>query len=100
MAQDPKAALTALLGDEAKLTEIAQGIMKELDTDKSGSLEFNEVKNLITGFCKEANVPAEKMPSEADMRKAFDALDTDKSGAVETGELVPLVKGIIQDMVN
>ena len=72
--------------------------MKQLDTDKSGSLEFPEVKKMIDDFTKGA--PPDKRPSESEIKEAFNKLDTDGSGALELQELVPLVRGIIQDMVN
>ncbi len=98
-AADPKAQLEALLADTPKLTEIAQGLMTELDEDKSGKLEFGEVEKLIQSFCKDNGCPPDKYPSKAEIQKAFDALDTDKSGSVETKELIPLVKDIITDLV-
>lgn len=72
--------------------------MKQLDTDKSGKLEFPEVRKMIDDFTKGA--PSDKKPTEQDIRQAFDKLDTDGSGALELVELIPLVKGIIQDMIK
>ena len=67
MAQNnPKAALQALLNDHTKLTMVAQEVMKQLDVDGSGKLEFPEVKKMIDDFTKGA--PPDKRPSEDEIR--------------------------------
>ena len=66
MAQNPKAALQALLNDQTKLTMVAQEVMKQLDVDGSGKLEFPEVKKMIDDFTKGA--PPDKRPSEDEIR--------------------------------
>ena len=62
----PKAALQALLNDHSKLTLVAAEVMKQLDVDGSGMLEFPEVKKMIDDFTKGA--PPDKRPSEDEIR--------------------------------
>ena len=95
-----KAALEALLKDEAKLTEIATNVMKSLDKDGSGKLEFAEIKAMVTGFMKDANVPADKMPTDEAIQAEFKKMDSDGSGSVEAKELVPMVKAILTEMLQ
>ena len=63
---NPKAALQALLNDQTKLTMVAREVMKQLDVDGSGCLEFPEVKKMIDDFTKGA--PPDKRPSEDEIR--------------------------------
>ena len=65
-ANNPKVALQALLNDQAKLTMVAKEVMKQLDVDGSGMLEFPEVKKMIDDFTKGA--PPDKRPSEDEIR--------------------------------
>ena len=69
MAQNPKSALQALLNDNEKLTQVATEVMKQLDDDNSGKLEFPEVKKMIDDFTKGA--PPDKRPSESEVKEAF-----------------------------
>ena len=82
-----------LLNDKAKLEQVATEVMKQLDVDGSGKLEFPEVKKMIDDFTKGA--PHDKRPTENEIKEAFKKLDTDGSGSLELPELIPLVKGII-----
>ncbi len=91
----PKESIKELLDDAKALKEMAKGLMDELDTDKSGKLEKNEVKALIIGFCKENGVPESEYPKAEDIEESFKKLDTDGSGAVDLDELIPLVKDIV-----
>ena len=68
-------------------------VMKQLDVDGSGKLEFPEVQKMINDFTKSA--PPDKRPTESEIQQAFNKLDKDGSGSLELPELVPLVKGII-----
>ena len=72
--------------------------MNWLDVDKSGTLEFPEVKKMFEDFTK--GVPMDKRPSEEEMRVHFKKLDTNGSGALELKELVPLVNGILKDIID
>jgi len=66
-------------------------VMKGLDKDGSGKLEFNEVKAMVLSFA----VNAPKQPTDDEIQKAFTDLDKDNSGSLEINELVELVKNIL-----
>eukprot|EP00938_MAST-03A_sp_MAST-3A-sp1_P006699 g6699.t1 len=74
---------------EKNLTEAElQEMIKEVDTDKSGSLDLVEFLNLMTSS---RGVGSSK-ESKAEFVKAFDDLDVDKDGVISFKDLKESVK--------
>ena len=74
---------------EKNLTEAElQEMIKEVDTDKSGSLDLVEFLNLMTS----SRGAGSSKESKAEFFKAFDDLDVDKDGVISFKDLKESVK--------
>jgi calcium-dependent protein kinase len=72
---------TKLYGKALSNLEMAK-LIEEIDTDKSGKIEFNEF--LTATFSKSKNL------NEENLREAFNKFDTDNSGKLSIQELLTL----------
>mmetsp|Transcript_18122 Transcript_18122/g.18114 ORF Transcript_18122/g.18114 Transcript_18122/m.18114 type:complete len:175 (+) Transcript_18122:910-1434(+) len=67
-----------MMGEDEAKSEVKR-IMKEVDTDKSGYIDYNE-------FIK-ATFNSQMLISKENLRAAFNIFDTDKSGTINASEL-------------
>jgi len=72
------------LGQNPTKTEI-EDMVNEVDTDRNGSIDFDE-------FCKMMTMPTKDVDFEAEMKSAFKVFDMDNSGTISLEELRKVMK--------
>jgi calcium-dependent protein kinase len=73
-----------VMGDDHAEEEVTQ-IMKEVDTDNNGYINYTE-------FLK-ASISQKTLASSQNLRRAFDLFDSDKSGSISAAELKKVLQG-------
>jgi hypothetical protein len=80
------------LSDEKTLIEFARTLFLQVDTDRSGQLEYHELQNFIIAFFSSfASAP----PPESEIHTLFLKYDTDQSGRLSFEESLNLAKDIL-----
>ena len=80
------------LSDEKTLTEFARTLFMQVDTDRSGQLEYHELQNFIIAFF---GTLGSQPPSESDIHGLFLKYDADQSGRLSFDESMSLAKDIL-----
>jgi len=83
MKKDP---LTAMIEKKAKVSKFENKIIRKYDSDKSGTLDKQEMQALLSEF---DDVPLE------DVQQAMQELDLSGDGIIQKDELVPLAIHIL-----
>lgn len=84
-----------ILSNEDKIKSIARKAFDNVDKDKSGKIDFNEISDAIKGIYNQMGLSE---PSKEDIREVFDALDTDKSGFLDFNEFTKFIKDIMSQI--
>ena len=80
------------LSDEKTLTEFARSLFIQVDTDRSGQLEYHELQNFIIAFFRTL---ASQPPQESEIHTLFLKYDADQSGRLSFEESLNLAKDIL-----
>jgi calmodulin len=91
-----KEEIQSMLDDDAKLTEVATGAFQAVDTDGSGQVDKNELKNAMTAIANDTGMDP---PSDEMVQGALDALDTSGDGKVSLDEFKVLIKQVLEALV-
>lgn len=78
-----------LSGDSLTTEEITAGLLvlfNQFDTDKSGSIDKNELKALMIDLPLRFYVDPSKIPTSSDVDTVMNALDADESGEIDFDE--------------
>ena len=73
-----------------KFTEITSSSFDKYDKDKSGYIEYSELKEVINDMAKQFNLATNV--DEDLVKKAFESLDTNKDGKLSKEEFTQLTK--------
>ena len=87
--------LVNCLAIEQEFNHVAKQAFDFVDLDKSGSIDFNELKNCMNVIS--ANINA-KPPTEEEVNLVMIRLDTDMSGKLEFEEFKVFVREIMEEM--
>ncbi|KAL9709517.1 Calmodulin [Leucoagaricus gongylophorus] len=85
--------ITSFLRDFGKSLTHAQldGIMKELDANNNGLIDFDEFVSLMSARSKATGTPLDE---ESDLREAFKVFDLDGNGTINAEELRSTMRSI------
>ena len=72
--------------------KIAKAAFDDIDTDRSGEIDSNELGKVMV---KIANQMGVMPPSKEDIQEMFDNIDTDHSGEIDFNEFKVLIKNIL-----
>mmetsp|Transcript_15693 Transcript_15693/g.28631 ORF Transcript_15693/g.28631 Transcript_15693/m.28631 type:complete len:92 (+) Transcript_15693:1364-1639(+) len=84
-----------LLNDPAKLDDVTRAVFEAIDTDKSGSIDRDELKVAMETIADEANITP---PSEDDVDHLLTTLDIDKSGSVDVDEFRHFIEEVLRGL--
>ena len=80
--------LTDVLIDESKFLEIQESIFDAIDTDNSGSLDKDEVKNFVANLLKGISQDSDNAANLLEKHKiVFAVLDDNESGEISRDDL-------------
>jgi Ca2+-binding EF-hand superfamily protein len=79
---------------DQQLEDAINAVFGKYDVDKSDSLDFGEVKNLITDAFSKLNQP--RQVTEEDVKKFAMAVDKNSDGKITRVELFAIFKQIIE----
>ena len=85
------------LSDEKTLTEFARTLFMQMDTDRSGQLEYHELQNFVVAFFTNLGTTP---PAVSEIHTMFLKYDTDKSGRLSFDESMTLAKDILQVLLT
>lgn len=79
---------------DAQLNNAIDSVFTKYDADKSGTLEYSEIKNLITDAFGKLGHPREV--TDEDVKKFGQAVDKNSDGKVSREELFQIFKQIVE----
>ena len=93
MAEEMKAQITSILGDEDKLFELAQSAFDETDTDKSGYLDKGEITVVFHQIAKDFSLGE---LSQDQIDHAWGKIESNGDGKISVHEFKPFVKMVLE----
>jgi Ca2+-binding EF-hand superfamily protein len=88
--------IRAILNDENKLNQVVRAAFDQVDTDRSGKIDKDELDKVIEIVCQDMGA---NPPSHEECMEVFNHLDTDKSGKIEFNEFKTLIKDVLKSML-
>jgi len=79
---------------DAQLNLAINTVFETYDTDKSGSLEYSEVRNLINDAFSKLGHP--RQVTDDDVKKFGQAVDKNSDGKISRDELFQIFKQIVE----
>jgi Ca2+-binding EF-hand superfamily protein len=86
-----------ILNDENKLNQVVRAAFDQVDTDRSGKIDKDELDKVIEIVCQDMGA---QPPTHEETMEVFNHLDTDKSGKIEFNEFKTLIKDVLKSMLN
>jgi Ca2+-binding EF-hand superfamily protein len=89
--------LIEMLNDPVKFEENCKQVFNEIDKNKNGKIEKNEIHkhlNELHQYLMGDNV------EEGSFEKLFESLDTDKNGVIDFEEFKPYFKSMLEKMIE
>ena len=84
----------ALLKNRTKLESTAKKGFDEVDTNRSGKIDFEEVESVLKSFARNNGLLP---PSAKDVEDVYTQLDIDKSGKIDYNEFVTFFERFLQN---
>ena len=84
-----------IIDNPRKLEQIARIAFDNVDTDKSGEIDENELKSVMRQIA--GNMGTEP-PSSEDVEEVMEYLDTDHSGKIDFSEFKVLIKDVLTNL--
>lgn len=72
-----------ILADKEKVMDLTKAVFDEVDTDGSGLIDRDELREALIKVARDAELPP---PSESDVNSIVKALDTDGTGTISLTE--------------
>ncbi len=89
--------INKLLNDDKELTKIARKAFDSVDEDKSGQIDFNELKHLFEKLSKDLGIA---LPSEEDLKAFMILVDSNNSGKIDFHEFKEIMKESLLTMMQ
>ena len=90
-------AIKDILNDADKLYEVTKIAFDCVDADKSGSIDENELENVLTQISSGMGADP---PTKEDVKEVLKYLDTDNSGKIDFNEFEVLIKDVLEAMIS
>lgn len=81
-----------ILADKVKVWELTKEVFDEVDTDHSGVIEKNELREALMKIARDAEMPP---PTPSDVDGILKALDTDGNGTISLSEFQVLIYEVL-----
>lgn len=88
-----KKEIQALLANKDAFEAAAKKGYEEVDVNKNGVIDFEEVEAILATFAKGNNLPK---PTKAEVEAVYTKLDKDKSGKVDFEEFKVFFKSLLE----
>ena len=75
--------IDALMSNKEEFEKVAKKGFEEVDTNKNGSLDFNEIKSILVNFSQRSGLLP---PTNDDVEQVYKQLDLDKNGKIDFNE--------------
>ena len=82
-----------LLNNQERFEQVTKAVFDSVDTDGSGQVDRNELKNAMVNIANESKVA---LPTEEEITKLITALDTDGNGTLSVSEFSVLLRKVLQ----
>ena len=78
-----KSQIDALMNNKEEFEKLAKQGYEEVDKNKNGSLDFNEIKSILVNFSQRSGLMP---PINAEVEQVYKQLDIDKNGKIDFNE--------------
>ena len=75
--------IDALMNNKEQFEKLAKQGYEEVDKNKNGSLDFNEIKSILVNFAQRSGLMP---PTNAEVEQVYKQLDMDKNGKIDFTE--------------
>lgn len=89
--------IKAILADKAKLREVTQAAFNGVDTDKSGTLDLTELRQVMEKVAVDSGA---EPPFEDQVKEVMIALDKNGDGVLTVEEFERLIVDVLTAMVD
>ena len=86
-----------ILENEEKLNEITRVAFDNVNTNKSGEIDKEQLHSMINQICSDLS---NELPTDKEMAEIFDYLDSKKKGTLSFDDFKILIKDVINSMVE
>ena len=90
-------AIKDILSSDKKFTEVAKVAFDSVDTDKSGTIDANELEKVMGQIAQDMGADP---PTKDDVNEVLEHLDTDKSGKIDFNEFKILIRDVLEAMLD
>ena len=88
-----KGQIDALMKNKEEFEKIAKKGFEEVDTNKNGAIDFEEVQKKLVNFAKQNNLIT---PTKKEVEDVYTKLDKDKNGKVDFEEFKVFFKQFLE----
>ena len=89
--------IESILEDPVKLTALTEDAFENIDIDRSGFIEINELKELMNEINDRTGAPE---PTEEEVTQIMDELDADGNGVIDKDEFKVLMEQVLQVLLQ
>ena len=86
-----------ILKDEEKINEITRVAFDNVNTDKSGAIDKNQLESMMNQIFSDLS---NELPSKKEVEEVFDYLDSNKKGSLNFDDFKVLIKDVIKSMIE
>ena len=86
-----------LLNEPEKVQKMAFDIFQELDTDGSGFIERDEMREMLTLMAVQLGQPE---PDDEELDKEIDKIDENGDGMIDPEEFTQVIISVLEDMAH
>ena len=90
-------AIKDILSSDKKFTEVAKVAFDSVDSDKSGTIDANELEKVMVQIATDMGADP---PTKEDVCEVLEHLDTDKSGKIDFNEFKILIRDVLEAMLE
>jgi Ca2+-binding EF-hand superfamily protein len=90
-------AIKDILNNDKKFTEIARIAFDSVDTDKSGTIDAQELEKVMVQIATDMGA---EPPTKEDVLEVLQHLDADNSGKIDFNEFKVLIRDVLEAMLD